>query len=70
MSVCVCVRVCICVYVSICVCYVSSSAWGGESRFVVGERVIISRQDGKGWGVATGYIKCLHNTTIDIVINK
>lgn len=54
-------------------CYVSLSSvpvWGGESRFVVSERVIISRQDGRGWGVATGYIKSLHNTGIDIVINK
>ena len=44
--------------------------WGGESRFVIGERVIISRQDGRGWGVATGYIKCLHSTSIDIIVNK
>ena len=69
--------VCVSVSVSVCVwqylCYVSSSSvpvWGGESRFVVSERVIISRQDGRGWGVATGYIKSLHNTAIDIVINK
>ena len=73
----VCVSVCLYLYLYLCVwqylCYASSSSvpvWGGESRFVVSERVIISRQDGRGWGVATGYIKSLHNTAIDIVINK
>ena len=48
----------------------SVSMWGGESRFVVGERVIISRQDGRGWAVATGYIKCLHDVAVDIIVNK
>ena len=48
----------------------TSPQWGGDSLFVVGERMIVSRQDGRGWGVATGYIKQLHTTTIDIVVNK